>query len=227
MAKILLWDIESTGLKGDFATILCIGWKWYGEGKVNVISITDYPEKFQADPTNDGPLIKDFMKVYAEADMTITYFGVGFDRKMFYTKLLEHKLPLPANIPMVDLFFTVKSNTALSRKSLDNVANFLGTSTQKTRVDGKIWKRAMAGHKPSIRYIIDHCEKDVIVLEEVYERLRPLVRTHPRVAELAACRYCGSNRLVRRGFVLTVLRGRYQRIVCRDCGGWDQVRVKG
>ncbi len=225
-AKILLWDIESTGLKGDFATILCIGYKWYGEEKVHVISITDYKEKFEADPTNDGPLIKDFMKVFAEADMSITYFGIGFDRKMFYTKLLEHSLPLPANIPMVDLFFTVKSNTSLSRKSLDNVAHFLRCATQKTKVDGRIWKKAMAGHRGSIKYIIDHCEKDVIVLEEVYERLRPLVRTHPRVAALGDCRYCGSTRLQRRGFALTVLKGKQQRLVCKDCGGWDTVGVR-
>ena len=225
MSRLLLWDIESTGLKGDFATILCIGYKWYGEKSTKVISIMDFP-RFKKDPTDDSFLMREFMKVYNEADATITYFGTGFDRKMMYTKLLEHGLALPANIPMIDLFYTVKGNTTLSRKSLDNVANFLGTPTQKTKVLGKVWKKAMAGHAGSIRYIIDHCIADVKVLEEVYERLRPLVRTHPIVARLGDCRYCGGGNLQRRGFALTVLRGRYQRIVCKDCGGWDQVKAQ-
>src|SRR5260370_25435865 len=33
MSKILIWDIESTHLKADWATVLCIGWKWYEDPK--------------------------------------------------------------------------------------------------------------------------------------------------------------------------------------------------
>src|SRR5678816_4274910 len=51
LSKLLLWDIESTGLKGDFATILCIGYKWYGERTTKVISIMDFP-RFKKDPTD-------------------------------------------------------------------------------------------------------------------------------------------------------------------------------
>lgn len=219
MAKILLWDIESTGLKGDFATILCIGYKWFGEKAVSVISITDFPE-FTKDPNNDGPLMKAFMKIYNQADMTVTYYGTGFDRKMMYTKLLEHNLEIPANIPMVDLFWTVKGNTTLSRKSLATVAEFLKLKTHKTLVLGRIWKKAMSGHAPSIKYIIKHCIADVKVLEETYVRLRPLVRTHPRVDGAEPCRYCGSLRLQRRGLARTALAVR-QRVQCQKCGGWD------
>jgi Predicted exonuclease len=219
-AKILIWDIESTGLKGDFATVLCVGYKWFGEKGVKVISITDYPEAFKKDPTDDKRLIKDFMKVYNEADMTIAYFGTGFDRKMLYTKLLEHRLPIPANIPLIDLFYTVKGNTTLSRKRLATVAEFLELPIQKTPVLGRVWKRAMAGHAPSIKYIIHHCKADVLVLEEAYVRLRPLVRTHPRVAGSDPCRYCGSNRLQRRGLSRTALAVK-QRVQCQKCSGWD------
>ncbi len=220
MARILLWDIESTGLKGDFATILCIGYKWFGEKKVSVISITDYPETFKKDPGDDSRLMKDFMKVYNQADMTVTYYGTGFDRKMMYTKLLEHNLPIPANIPMVDLFWTVKGNTTLSRKSLATVSEFLKLKTHKTLVLGRVWKKAMSGHGPSIKYIIEHCIADVKVLEETYVRLRPLVRTHPRVSGAEPCRYCGSLHLQRRGISRTALSER-QRVQCQKCSGWD------
>lgn len=219
LAKILVWDTESTGLTADFGTVLCIGYKWFGESKVSVISITDFPE-FKKDPTDDSRVMREFLKIYEQADMTITYYGIGFDRKMFYAKLLEHGLRIPANIPMIDLFWTAKHNLALSRKRLATVAEFLGLKTQKTAVLGKVWKRAMAGHAPSIRYIIKHCIADVKVLEEAYVRLRPLVRTHPRVAGAGPCRYCGSSKLQRRGIMRTALTVR-ARTQCQSCGGWD------
>lgn len=220
--KILLWDIEATGLNSDFGTVLCIGYKWFDEADVHVISITDYKNAFDEDPTDDSRVIRDFLKVYETADLTVTYYGTGYDRKMLYAKLLEHGMAIPANIPMVDLYWTVKSNLALSRKRLATVAEFLGLETQKTAVLGKVWKRASAGHRPSIRYIIEHCVADVKVLEEAYVKLRPLVRTHPRVSGFGPCRYCGSNRLQRRGYALTALKNRQQRVWCKDCGGWDQ-----
>lgn len=223
MARILIWDLETTHLKADFGTVLCAGYKWLGEKKIHVPAISDY-RAFRKDPTNDGPLMKDFLKVYSQADLTITYFGIGFDRKYFYTKLLEHGLEIPFNIPMVDLFFTVKSNMALSRKSLGNVGYFLGLDAEKTPCEGKIWKRAMVGHAPSIKYVVDHCEADVQLLEEAYLRLRPLIRTHPRVEGRSPCRYCGSERLQYRGWALTSLLPK-RKIFCPNCGGWEQRSV--
>src|SRR5688572_15746784 len=219
-AKILIWDLESTGLKMDFATLLCTGYKWLGEKKVYVPSIMDY-EGWEEDVTNDKKLVADFIKVYNSADMTVTYFGTGFDRKALIAKALEHNLPLPANVPMVDLFCTVKSNMAISRKSLQNVGYYLGLSNEKTPVEGKVWRRAMSGHGPSIKYIKNHCEADVLILEEAYLKLRPLVRTHPRVSsDYAACRTCG-GKVISRGRAITKLKGVQYRFQCKQCGGWE------
>jgi uncharacterized protein YprB with RNaseH-like and TPR domain len=232
MARILIWDLESTGLKMDFATLLCAGYKWLGEKKVYVPSITDY-DGWEDDPTNDKKLVADFVKIYNSADMTVTYFGTGFDRKALIAKALEHNLPLPANIPMIDLFYTVKSNMAISRKSLQNVGYYLGLSHEKTPVEGKIWRRAMSGHSTSIKYIKDHCESDVLILEEAYLKLRPLVRTHPRVSSYENCGVCGCP-VMRRGPANTIFKGAQFRYQCKNkcltnghgprdgmCGRWE------
>lgn len=218
-AKILVWDIESTGLKMDFATILCIGYKWLGEKKVYVPSIMDY-EGWEEDVTNDKKLVADFLKVYNSADMNITYFGTNFDRKAITAKALEHDLPLPANVPMVDLFYTVKSNLAISRKSLQNVGYYLGLSNEKSPVEGKIWRRAMGGHAKSISFIKSHCVADVNVLEEAYLKLRPLIRTHPRVASYEGCAACGGP-VIRRGRAYTRTKGEQYRYQCKTCGAWE------
>lgn len=218
-AKILIWDIESTHLKADWATLLCIGWKWYGDREVHVPSLMDY-KGWTKDVTDDRKLITEFHKIMSEADMLVTYFGKGFDIKMIQSKFLEYGLPVLPNIPHVDLFFTVKANMTLTRKSMDNVARYLDLDNEKNHVSGKIWKRAMAGHADAIKYVIEHCRMDVLVLEELYTKLRPMVRVHPRVAEYGTCNNCGSNKLQRRGYALTTTQGRRVRAQCQSCGAW-------
>lgn len=218
-SKILIWDIESSHLKADWATLLCIGYKWYGEPEVYVPSLMSY-KGWTKDVTDDRKLVTAFHKTLMEADMLVTYFGKGFDIKMIQSKFLEYGLPVIPNIPHVDLFFTVKSNMTLTRKSLDNVSHYLGLNNEKTHLDGKTWKKAMAGHVDSMNYVIEHCKADVLVLEELYTKLRPMVRVHPRVAEYGSCNNCGSNHLQRRGYALTTTQGKRVRAQCQDCGAW-------
>ena len=219
--RILVFDIETTHLKPDFGTVLCIGYKWFGESKTKVLSITDYPE-FAKDPTNDKPLVKDFLKIMQEADVFVTYFGKGFDVKYIQSKCLEYGLGIVPNTAHVDLFFAVKGNMALSRKSLGNVGLYLRLDASKTPLDGRIWKRAMTGHAPSIKYIVKHCYSDVDLTAELYEKLRPIVRQHPRVGGINACRACGEKKkLQRRGYGVTVLRGPQYRIQCMVCSHWE------
>ena len=221
MPKILIWDIETSNLNADFGTLLAIGYKWLGDKKTTVLSITDYPQ-FARDHTNDRQLVKDFLKVYVTADMTVAFNGTLFDRPYLLAKCLEHKLPIPPNIPLQDPYFTSKS-LRISRKSLQNVAYYVRLSQEKTPVEGRIWRRAGAGHKPSIDYIVRHCRKDVAVLEELYIYLRPLMRTHWRLGgTLGQCRFCSSERIQSRGQAMTKNKGEVKRIQCQDCGGWDQ-----
>lgn len=219
MAKILLWDIESSHLKADFGTLLCVGYKWLGQPQVRIPCITDYPN-FKKDPTDDSALVADFLDIYNSADMTVTYFGSGFDIKFLQAKVMEHGLQIPPKVPMVDLFYTVKSNLALSRKSLQNVGYYLNLSAEKTPVEGKIWKQAACGKRSALKYIVDHCRADVLLLEEAYQALRPLVRTHPRVAGYSDCRHCG-GKVESRGYALTITKGKRHRVQCTVCGGWE------
>lgn len=195
-----------------------------GDKKTRVISIGN-SKKFEKDRTDDSDVIKEFIEVYNEAELTVTYYGKGFDLKMINSKALEHDLPFPAPVPMVDLFFVVRSNLSLSRKSLQNVGIFAKLKTQKTPVTSDAWKKAATGHKPSIKYVVDHCRADVDLLEEAYLKLRPLSRTHPRVAGWAPCRYCG-GKLNRRGKAISHLKGEQYRFQCTSCRGWETRTLK-
>jgi uncharacterized protein YprB with RNaseH-like and TPR domain len=223
--KILFFDIETTNLKGDFGTCLAVGYKWWGKPRVYVPSIMDYP-KWEKDVTNDSRLVRDFLATYTEADVVVSYFGKGFDCKFLNARLGEYRLGFLPNTPHVDLYFTVKANLALSRKSLQNVGYHLGLNTEKTPVEGKIWKQAQVGNRKAIKYVVDHCRADVLILEEAYSVLRPLVRQHPRVRGMEPCRVCGSLDLQYRGRATTIHAGPRVRVFCKNCSAWENRKAK-
>lgn len=218
-AKILLFDLECTSLKADFGSIIAIGWKWLGDDEPVTV--------WTGSPRSDRTLVKRFLKVWNQADIMVAYNGVRFDRPYLYTKLLEHGLEIPPNTPMVDPYFAARSNTSLSRKSLEVVARFLDLDVQKTPVSGRIWKAATHGspaeRREALVYIAEHCRLDVLVLEQVYLAFRPLMRAHPRVGTPAQCRHCGHDHLIRRGFRPPLAGGKVRRLVtqCTRCRAYE------
>lgn len=222
-ARILLLDIEATGLNADFSTILCFGYKWYGDKSAKVISISDYPG-YEKDPTDDKPLHRDIKKLMEEADMYVTWYGAGYDRKMLQTKFLYHGLGAIPPTPNVDLWWWSKHRLKMHSNRLAAIADYFNLG-EKTAVRGRQWMRAMCGHKPSLQYVIKHCAIDVEVLEKAYELMRPLVTSHPNVSELnlaknVVCKICASRELQKRGFSLS-RQGRKQRYQCKDCSAWS------
>lgn len=222
-ARILFYDIESTDLDADFGNMLAFGYKFQG-GEAKVLSLLDTNKHCskcgRVDAVDDKPLIAQAHKVLASADMWVTWYGKGFDAKFINTRVLDAGLPPLPDIPHVDLYWTARGNLKLSSNRLANVQNFLQLPTHKTPLTRRVWRRAQAGDVKSIEYIIDHCEKDVDVLDEAYQRLKPYVRQHPRVSTVEACRVCGEA-VQKRGFALTTLRGPRYRVQCTGCGAWE------
>ena len=219
-AKILIWDLETTDLKSDWGTLLCVGYKWLGQRYGTVLSITDY-DGWQNDMTNDKELVTDFHKILAEADMLVTYYGKMFDLPWLQGKFLEYDLPALPAIPHVDLYFVGRSNLRLTRRSLDNLAKYLRIGAKKYYVTGDLWKKARVGDPVALDKVRKHCYADIQLTEKLYYKLRPYVRQHPRINGYFKCRYCGSDKVQRRGYQISNYKGRQQRVQCQECLGWS------
>ena len=223
--RILFYDIETTDLQADFGNMLAFGYKWLDEPDAHVISLLDTNKEClecgRVDAVSDKLLVAAAWPILASADAWVTWYGKGFDAKFLNTRVLDNGLtPLPP-IPHIDLYFTAKCHLKLSSNRLANVQDFLNLPTVKTPLTKRVWRQAQAGHVPSIVYIIDHCEKDVLVLEEAYEKLKPYVRQHPYLGKRGTCRVCNSTRLQRRGKVASRA-GKFVRVCCMECGAWGQ-----
>lgn len=228
MANIVSWDLETSNLNANIGFIICGGWKTLGR-KVTMRSIDNYP-LFKYDPTDDSEIVEHLREDLAKADMWVTWFGTHFDIPYMQSKLLEHGMkPLP-EVPHVDGWKIARYKLKLTSNRLATVTGFLGLE-DKTKVDFKVWRRAAAGHRPSIKYIKEHCKIDCDVLEDVYEKIKPFCTTHPNVAIMDGkprdrCTVCGvAGKLVKQGFRITKLY-RAQRYQCGACGTWASGRLK-
>lgn len=223
--KIVAWDIEASNLSADFGIVLCVGFKEVGKGKPEVLDILDYTPK-------DGDLIKGEKKLLAEvseklldSDCWLTHFGTYYDINFVNSRLLYHNLPvLPAGFAHIDTWKTAKARLRLRNNRLATISEFIGTEDEKNAIKPEQWLRALGGHRRSMDYIIEHCRRDVLVLEQVYERLRPLIVDHPNrslVDGRGDCPTCGGSSMQARGFHVTKTR-KYQRYHCQDCGTWSK-----
>lgn len=214
--KILFVDIEASDLKADIGHVLSIGYKWNYAKKAKVISLLDYPGK---KPNDDSKLLKAFEKIYNEADIVVHHFGDFYDIPFLQTRRLINKmLPMP-HVQTVDTWKICRKKLKFGNNRLNRVLEALGCPYDKSPVKMSVWSDARVGIKRAFKYIIDHNYWDVLVLEWVYNRIKPVWNLHPRIAPrnaLLTCPLCGGK---------SKSKGRipcreriYQRRICLSCG---------
>jgi uncharacterized protein YprB with RNaseH-like and TPR domain len=223
-ARILIWDIETRGLKADYGSIFCIGWKWLHEGKVQVKSIHDIPGKH---PLEDKALVKWFVKeVWNKADIAVGWYSGGHDEPFIRTRSIIHRLPAPKTVTTLDLWGKVWKRFAFSKNSLDNVTRHLRLGN-KWYCPTQDFEKVLYGDKAAMKRIVKHCRVDVEITEKAYDLFAPFILTHPRVTfNSGECRVCGSSRLQRRGWKFSAAKGKQIQVWCRDCGSWDAKQPK-
>lgn len=223
--KILAYDIEASNLSADFGIVLCVGFKEVGSGRPSVLNILDYTDDSGDLIRAEKGLLKDVSKRLLQADVWLTHYGTWYDNLFINSRLLYHKLPvLPPNFAHLDTWKIARNRLKLRNNRLITISEFLGTKDEKNAIKPEQWIRALGGHRPSMNYIVDHCRRDVLVLEEVYQRLKPLVLDHPNKGLIdgrGGCGICGEEKLVKRGTHITRTR-KYQRYQCSACGSWQK-----
>lgn len=225
--KIVSTDIEASNLTADFGIVLCCGFKEVGRGKPEVPCIYDYTGKDLL--VRERKLLDDMQKRMIEADVWLTHYGKGYDIPFINSRLLYHRLPVvPPNFPHIDTWKVSRYNLKLRNNRLNTISEFFKTQDEKNKIKPEQWLFALSGDRKSMGYIVEHCRRDVVVLEEVYTLLRPLITDHPSyrltVGGRPGCNTCGSKRINYRGSLRYTPTRAYRRYQCQDCGRWDHDR---
>jgi uncharacterized protein YprB with RNaseH-like and TPR domain len=158
-------DIEAANLNADFGTMV-------------VTSIKPYKQKpltFWGKPGKDKKLVKTVAEVMAEYPLWCTFYGKLFDIPFINSRLLVNGLPPLPKHHHIDLYWTVKSRTHLSRRNQGHILSWLGTPEEKMSVGPGVWANLAANYGENIEILKERCESDVIGLEAMYEKVKHLI----------------------------------------------------
>ncbi len=94
----------------------------------------------------------------------------------------------------------------------------------------ELWAGCMNGVETDQKNMVKYNQRDVKVLEPLYETLLPWIKSHPNVAlwlmprEKPMCPKCGSTSLRFKGYKRTSVLS-YEQYVCKDCGSYSRARI--
>ena len=216
-----LWQ-QNVGINQllESSQVMCWAAKWYGEKEVIF-----------------GKDLDTIHEMINQADVVVHYNGKKFDMPTLNKEFLLHGMLPPAPYKQIDLLRVVRSQFRFPSNKLDYVAQRLGLGKKVKHEGHELWVKCMAGDPVAWKKMERYNKQDVVLLEKVYDKLLPWIKSHPNhnlYNDLEhSCPNCGSGKLHRRG-VARSIGGVYQRYQCTDCGSWSQgtkssksVQVKG
>ena len=169
--KVVAFDIEATHLKANVGRILCCSFKPL-DGDTYTFSALE-PRFRRADVYDDGALALAIIEELEKFSIIVSWNGKNFDTKFINARSMRAGNRTKDKQYHVDGMWSWRSKAA-AWSGLAAVQQFIdGGGAEKTSVKWDQWMRAI-GWDQSLREsamaeIIDHCERDVVVLEEVYK----------------------------------------------------------
>ena len=164
---IITFDLEASGLRGDYNSILCASFKEYGASKPFTVCVSK--------PGDDKKVVAEIRDIMHEYPMWISYYGKGFDVPMIQTRLLVNGLkPLDKHLHL-DMYFLLKYRLLTARKSQAHLLRLLGTNEQKMDLSPNVWNEVLSNPKKELATMRARCESDVVGLEALYDKTKHLI----------------------------------------------------
>lgn len=202
--------------------LLSFAVKWSDKKRVHTFGLPHFAG-YEKDRADDKKLVAKLWSVLDEADLVIAHNGDRFDLRKANARFLQHGMTPPSPYRTVDTLKIARKYFALTSNKLNDVAKVLGLGKKSDTGGFQLWLDCMAGDAAAWRKMLRYNANDVVLLEKVYEHLRPWHTSHPDT-HIGACHACGSAKLQRRGVEFGNGK-KYHRIQCNGCGKWSREKL--
>jgi len=215
-------------LKAQICSVINVGWKVLDEKKTECVNAWDL-KGWKKSVNDDKELCKIVYDVLKDADVVITHNGRRFDWRFIQTRLLIHGLPILPKIIHKDTCQEAKKSLFAFNNRLNTLADCFSIRKKVEHEGWDLWVKVHGRDPKAMALMTKYCKGDVLVLEDLFKVMRPLITGMPnqnQFTEDACCPKCGSEKLHARGFAATkdkILR----RMQCMDCKGWATIHPKG
>lgn len=237
--KVLLLDIETSPLlsytwniwqqdiglnqiQNDWA-ILSWSAKWLHDPASKVMYQDNRNSK---DIEDDKKLLKGIWKLLDDADVIVTQNGKSFDEKKLNARFIINGYGPPSPYQHIDTKRIASKKFAFTSKKLEYMADVLNLPKQKSKHKKfpgfELWKECLKGNKEAWDEMKHYNIQDVLVLEDLYLKLRPWDNGGVNFSlyvddESPSCTVCNSKSLQKAG-TRVIKNGKFQRYQCNECG---------
>jgi len=241
LPKILILDIETSPMEvyvwGLYKqrvgvpqiikdwSILSWSAKWLMKSKIHSAHVT--PK--EAQNRDDFSVMTELHTLLNEADIVVAHNGIRFDIRKINTRLIKNGFSPTLPYQTIDTLTVAKKVFGMSSYSLDYLTKFFMLN-QKGSPAYSLWKKCVAGDKKALDEMEKYNKNDVVILEELYIKLRPWIKSHPNVGlyldiDTTVCPNCGNKNLTWDGYYYTPA-GKYKTFQC-ICGAIGRSRYNG
>lgn len=239
--RILIFDIETSPMKAfvwrrwkqniyleqTISEWFMISWaaKWLGSQEILSECLT--PEEILEE--SDDRITKQLWSLMDQADIVIAHNGKRFDVPKMNSRFILAGLPPTSPYIQIDTKEVAAKQFGFSSNKLDALAGYFNIE-HKDDTDFDLWKRCIAGDQEALDYMETYNRKDVLILEQVYLKLRPWIKNHPNIGlyleeDNMVCPTCGSNHLVEDNTFHYTSVNKYKVMRCTDCGAISRLRT--
>lgn len=238
--KILILDIETSPMKAwvwrrwketvhlsqTIQEWFMLSWsgKWLGEKSFGFVLT---PEEINNE--DDSRILKELHSTLNEADIVIAHNGKKFDIPKINTRFILNNLPPTTPYRQIDTLEVAKKQFGFSSNSLDALATFFGFDNKDPH-DFELWKSCLEGNREELQRLLNYNKKDVEILEKIYLKLRPWIKSHPNINVIEGkevCPYCGASHYVSMDNKYYMTQHyKYPVFRCLNCGGIFRIKTK-
>lgn len=204
--------------------IICICYKWQYEDKVHRL-VWDKSQ-------DDTKLIRDFIQVIKHADEIVAHNGDKFDMKELRTRaLLTENLMFPV-YRTLDTLKKARQYFRFASNKLDYIGKVLGVGRKLDHEGMQMWIDVCEHKsKKALDKMVEYCEQDVILLEDVYMALSPYIYHNTNFAILKGgskwhCPECASKNTQLSHTDATAMGIIRRHMKCNDCKKFFKISNK-
>lgn len=195
-------------------------WKWLGEKEVYFYSDNDLGHE---------DMIKAAHDLLSQADVVVTYNGIGFDIPHLNREFLLAGLLPPKPFKQIDLLRVVRKQFRFASNKLDFVSQQLGLGRKTSHEGFDLWVKCMAGDEKAWAKMGRYAKQDVKLTEKLYHYLLPWLTNVPHIGQMDgaehSCWACGGTKLTRDGTAFAFVTS-YRLYSCNKCGAWVRGSTK-
>lgn len=164
--KICFFDLETTGLHGDYNSVL-VGAIRPWTGPTQIITVTQ--------PGDDRRAVQGIRDILEQYVIWVSYYGKLFDVPLLQARLLRHRMRPLEKRHHLDLYWLIRGSVLTSRRSQAHLLEWLGGREHKMTIGADEWNRVLRDPAKGLRVLSQRCDSDTIGLRALYKRSKRLV----------------------------------------------------